>query len=278
MSLTVGYTHNNFTNQLQVEAKQVSFDQLPREMILEVFSYLNDNDRAKCSQVNKKWQTLSNDPNLLKVIPPAMAFGKEKWKTYFGDIGKEPPLPANIREILKSPCPIWEGKKIRDTHLLVLIPQIVNGKLLTKKSLGELAKKYFPNTEKGYRYIWSELIDEKNDKPIDKSYWMLMTKDVIPGSRYEGCATQQTIVSDLAKKALTNYEVPDTLEATVSIFSKYVSSGKYLFSDSPSTYTRCQENIRDFRVIVGCFASSGLDVNLNFFDQVPIGVAVLRKF
>ena len=39
------------------------------------------------------------------------AFGKAEWKKYFGDVGKEPPLPANINQILNSPCPIWPEKK-----------------------------------------------------------------------------------------------------------------------------------------------------------------------
>jgi len=277
MSLTVGHNYNP-TDQLPEEIKLDPIEQLPHDMILEIFSHLNDTDRAKCSQASKKWYYLANHPNLLKVIPPAIAFGKEKWKIYFGDIGKEPSLPANIRDILKSPCPIWKGKKIRDTHMLVFIPQTVNGKPLTKKSLGEFAKKYFPSTEKGYMYIWPELIDEKNDKSIDKSYWALMTKDVIPGSRNESYVKQQIIVSDLAKKALITYEVPESLEAAVSILSKYVSSRIRLFSANPWTYTRCQDKVQGYQVVVGGFAPSGLDVGGNDYDNAHIGVAVLRKF
>ena len=67
-------------------------------------------------------------------------FGAAQWETYFGDIGAEPPLPPDILEILTSPCPIWSGKKIGETHLLVLIPETVNGEALTFNRLGELIK------------------------------------------------------------------------------------------------------------------------------------------
>ncbi|MCB1073127.1 MAG: hypothetical protein KDK96_08530, partial [Chlamydiia bacterium] len=56
-----------------------------------------------------------------------IAFGKAKWEKYFGDIGVEPPLPSNIEEVLNSPCPFWEGKKVKETHLLTLIPSTING-------------------------------------------------------------------------------------------------------------------------------------------------------
>jgi len=60
---------------------------------------------------------------------PPMAFGAADWKKYFGDVGVEPPLPANIDAILNGPCPIWSGKKVKETHLLMLVPSTVNGKL-----------------------------------------------------------------------------------------------------------------------------------------------------
>ena len=41
---------------------------------------------------------------------PAIAFGARDWKTFYGDVGVEPPLPSDINEILESPCPIWPGK------------------------------------------------------------------------------------------------------------------------------------------------------------------------
>lgn len=36
-------------------------------------------------------------------------------------------LSPNIAEILASPCPIWPGKTVGETHKLVLVPATVNG-------------------------------------------------------------------------------------------------------------------------------------------------------
>ena len=59
----------------------------------------------------------------VKVSDIPIAFGKEMWATYLGDIGVEPPLPPDIKAILSAPCPFFSGKKVEETHLLVLIPK-----------------------------------------------------------------------------------------------------------------------------------------------------------
>jgi len=89
-----------------------------------------------------------------------------------------------------------------------------------------------------------------------------MTKDVIPGSKNKSCAQQQIIVSDLVKKTLAAYEVPESLEAIVSILSKYASSGTRLFSEF--NYTRCQDKVKGYQLVVGGLASSGIYVHFDY--------------
>ena len=94
---------------------------------------------------------IDNCPLLTKTIFRNTALGKKEWEKYFGDIGIEPPLPSNIEDILNEPCSFWPDKKIKETHLLVLIPNTVNGKPFTidldivhwKFDFGHLAKKGF---------------------------------------------------------------------------------------------------------------------------------------
>jgi hypothetical protein len=51
----------------------------------------------------------------------------------------EPALPATItEELLNSECPLHPGEKIKDTHLLVLVPKTVNGEPYTALKLDEL--------------------------------------------------------------------------------------------------------------------------------------------
>ncbi len=102
----------------------------------------------------------SPTPPMVKMVNnvPSMAFGKALWAQYFGDIGVEPPLPPHINAILQSPCPYWSGKKVEETHLLVLIPQTVNGKPLTLRSLGELVKSPKQGTSSQYRHFWDKAL------------------------------------------------------------------------------------------------------------------------
>jgi hypothetical protein len=62
-------------------------------------------------------------------------------------------LPNNIGSILRSPCPAFPGKRVFETHVLFRMPRTVGRAAdgqeipLTLKTLGELARKYFPNTD-----------------------------------------------------------------------------------------------------------------------------------
>ena len=125
---------------------------------------------------------IDNCPLLTEVVFRDKTFGEEEWEIYFGDVGVEPPLPANIEEILNEPCSFWPDKKVKETHLLVLIPNTVNGKPFTMNCLGELIRK--PKSEHSTRYRF--YCNGANEAVGDKSYpshWVLMTRDIIPGSR-----------------------------------------------------------------------------------------------
>jgi tetratricopeptide (TPR) repeat protein len=206
---------------------------------------------------------------------PACAFGKAKWATHFGDIGVEPPLPSNINQILQGPCLIWPGKIVRDTHVLVLIPATVNGQPFTLKSLGELIKN--PKTGPATQYRNFKL-GEYQDAPVSQSYWTLMTRDVLEGSRSQNYATQQSQVTTLAQKTGISYVVPKLLETTTAILMHHVTTGQKIYSDSPYTWTRCQEKWnKDWQVVVGGFSSAGLDVGY-YSDNGYVGVGCSRKF
>ena len=212
----------------------------------------------------------------VKVSDIPIAFGKEMWATYLGDIGEEPPLPPDIKAILSAPCPFFPGKKVEETHLLVLIPKTVNSKPLTLQTLGELVKKPLKGTSTQYS---QHTPGEYKDPPIVSSHWVLMTRDVIPGSRDKSYAEQQKILKGYIEKQQLPYEVPPILDATTCIFMEFLRSGTRLCGDSPYTYSRCQEKWRkDHPLAVGDFDSAGLYVGSSIFDNVNIGVVALRKF
>ena len=223
-----------------------------------------------------------------KVIYNDIAFGNDKWAQCFGtDVVKNEDnreefssLPSNdfIADCKKFKS-IFPERNAKDSLMLVRLPKTLNGGL-TLKSLGELAKKYFSASDTGYTFIWSAIIQEQGDKSIDKSQWVVMTKDVLPGSRSKSYGQQKTIIDKLAKTTGVPYQVPTTLEAATCILAEYSRSENRLFSDSPWTYTRCQENVQGYQVVVGGFAPAGLIVVSRHYDSDDdsIGVAALRKF
>lgn len=192
-------------------------------------------------------------------------FGKAEWARYFGDIGTEPPLPRDINRILNSPCPIFQGKKVGESHVLVLIPKMIDGEQLTIGTLEKLARAPKGGGKATSLFVFDEYANEYWLRTTDEPHWMLMTKDVIEGSRNRSYAEQQGLVADLAKRTGIGYEVPRLLEAAICILMRYVSTGERLFRsslfiDSSSTYTSCQDKFGEeqLTVVLGGFSPFSL--------------------
>jgi hypothetical protein len=208
-------------------------------------------------------------------------FGEAEWKHYFGDVGPAPALPSDIDTILGSACPIWPERKVRDTHLLVLIPATVDGAPFTLNLLEELIQR--PKNgghETRYRYYDNDVNAQFGAASPECSYWLLMTRDVLEGSRSKSYSAQKALVESHASRTGDPYAVPRALEAATAILMHHARTGERLFGDAPYTYTRCQE-LEDgqYPVIVGGFEPSGLNVYFNRYVYYNShGVAGCRKF
>ncbi|MBS0649276.1 MAG: hypothetical protein JSS10_08655 [Verrucomicrobia bacterium] len=221
---------------------------------------------------------------LVKPAPPTIAFGKEQWGKYLGEVGEEPPLPSDIHQILQSPCPFFPGKKVEETHLLTLIPKTVNGKPLTLDSLEELVKHPKQGQPTRFSSYSDEIKKEYGRKFPERSYWTLMTRDVIPASRGKIYNDQVQLLKKYSQKAQVSYEMPKLLEAATSILTEYFRTGERLYTYSPGTFTRCQEGFSEHRssFVVGGFLEGGLAILCTDF-RVGLarsydGLGGLRKF
>jgi hypothetical protein len=210
--------------------------------------------------------------------------GEVEWKHYFGEVEPVPDLPSDIDDILDGACPFWSRKKVRDTHLLVLIPAKVNGQPFSLNLLRELIQ--HPNNDghkTQYRYYNSRVQAQIGASSPTTSYWLLITRDVLPESASKTHTNQKKLVAAHAKHTGLLYEVPKALEAAAAIVTHHVRNGERLDSVSPWTYTRCQELIRSPfgeypAVVVGSFESSGLFViNFHYDFHRNFGVAGCRK-
>ena len=220
---------------------------------------------------------IGKDPSLL--LGDAV-IGQAVWNRYYGNVGKAPSLPAGIGQVLDSPCPFWDGQQIRDTHLLVLMPKRVSGQALTLNYLGELIKAPQGGghaTE--YDFYWNKAREAIGSQAAGSSYWVLMTKDVLPESRNKSYQEQCALLADHAKRTGLGYKVPGALEAAVVMLLHYVRSGECLYGDDPLTYTCCREKVQGYQLVIGGFSSEGLRINdLNYDHKSLRGIAGLRKF
>jgi hypothetical protein len=225
---------------------------------------------------------------LAQVLVSSLAFGEKQWKQYFGEVGAAPRLPVEIGEVLNSPCPFWEGKQVKDTHLLVLMPAKVNDKPFSLNLLKELIQNPKEGVRSPKRYPYNKDVRSVLGKQsFDNAYWVLMTREVLPKSRTESYKAQRALIAGHAIRTSLPYELPGALEAATAILSHYVRSGdvERLSSVSPWTYTRCQELVsiedHNYPTVVSGFNGSGLSVSYDFSDA-PLddryGVACCRRF
>jgi hypothetical protein len=213
------------------------------------------------------------------------SFGPEEWSRYFGSVDPAPPLPVHIVATLNGPCPFWPGKAVKDTHLLVLIPSTVAGQPFSLNFLGTLTQHPkgggYP-TE--YRYYDSDIREQFGTQSPGYSYWVLMTREVLDGSRDKDYVSQKALVAYHASRTGLPYRLPGVLEAATAILSHYVRSGERLYTNDPWTYTRCQELVAwdfgNYPAVVGGFSHRGLCVDDSSFYDVGRyrGVASLWKF
>jgi len=162
---------------------------LPPEIILDIFSYLACAELEVAAQASKEWRILARDSgSWQRVIAREIAVGEKQWAEY-GTVGKSPALPLNIRDILLSPCPFWPQRKVFQTHLLLLVPQAVNGEPLHVQNLKEILTSC--TTPKG---LYLSRINEKQPQrwvaelpscSADSSCWIL---GVLEPAGWSSCA------------------------------------------------------------------------------------------
>jgi len=256
---------------------QVKFN-ISSDVLNKAMGFLDLKDLFNAERVStslKKASTIESSRRIQKDYLEEFSFGPKKWKSYFNlDIGEAPPLPSNILKILNSPCPFSKNKeKIIDTHMLVLIP----GNLSLNKFM-VLVEKSNQDNKTDFENIWNQILNDHGETLTKAPQWVLMTKDVLLGSRKKSYADQKALV-----KATPEYEVPNLLSAAVCILVQDVSIGAVLYGRdavfSKWMYTRCQEQSGGYQTVVGGFAPSGRNVydDLNY-DSAHVGVAALRKF
>lgn len=233
----------------------------------------------------------------LELLVPARPFplAETNWYTALKSIGalptRIPPLPVDIHEILEGLCPIYKDQtkpdgtpyKIKDTHILYLIPAGTVNEL--EQRISAYGQQFFQGEKPlKFSFFWSEARQEYATVPNSQPQWVLISKDVLPGSREQTYTKQVQVVDALSAKSLTDYQVPTLREASLAIFLHKIATGESLYNGNSQneghlyTYTRVKETTLNRHLIVGGFAPSGLYINGCYgFNSKELGVAAVRK-
>jgi len=228
---------------------------------------------------------------------PAIAFGAAAWNVFFGDVGGEPALPPDIAQILACPCPIWANQRVRETHVLVLVPETVNGRPFCIDLLDELVQR--PREGRASMQIdrggsWGPALKEHGPEPAPASHWVLMPKRVLPGSSSKTYTEQVQYVAALSRRTGTSYKVAHLLDAMTGALLECVRSGNELFGDQiPGESARLlghvQEQTSGYRLVLRTYSrsfgsdltDSRLTVNHYLSDHTPascnVAVIALRN-
>ncbi|MEY4668950.1 MAG: hypothetical protein RL518_1649 [Pseudomonadota bacterium] len=195
--------------------------------------------------------------------------GAEEWRSEDIDVGEVPPIPASItRNLLESECPFHPGEKIKDTHLLVLVPETVNGERFSpiafdglcssRKGSGEKLIADDQNWNREWKMQWWASI------PQSQSEWILIPKSaaddsvVDPGRCFNHKNTnwQERIHEDFYPE----YRQIKVVELmTAVLLNDLVNGGPRLLEQS---YLRCMELApRGDPICVGSFDARGLTFN-----------------
>lgn len=258
------------------------------ELLKFIFLKVKFKDLYTCTLVSRKWKILTDDKVLVKKLYyEGFCFNPADWNKFYmeGVISNDiiaqafNLLPSNFDEILKGPCPIFAGKRVIDTHMLVWVPEGIR-----VDNIGSFLKQIseFSNNFKGFKVY--NLADDDKIKPITAG-WLLMTIDVIPNSRKKTMAEQGKLIENIDSK--NNYRIPKAGEVVVCIIAEYLKSKnrKRLFRQG--TLTRCQETIRGYSfeannlltnhpACVGNFSPTGLEVvPFQFSSGQHIGIAAI---
>jgi hypothetical protein len=226
------------------------------------------------------------DRRLISELLGKNFLGAEAWQSQGIDVGRAPPIPSSITsELLESECPLHPGEKIKDTHLLVLVPKSVNGKPYTALELNKLCAKRKGSGEKliydGEKSANRWKSQPWASTPQSESEWLLIPKsDPDPQKvskekhfRHKNIAAQQTVHDTY----YPDYREVKAVELMTAVLLHDLVNGERLLD---GYCLRCQEeNASGGRVCPGHFYANGLEVLGGVDDDGSevVGRALARK-
>lgn len=270
---------------------------MPREVLVNVIgAVLSLPGFAALARVCTMWQTMIQS-NIEEKLLEEVSFG-DKWMSIPGvrNVSEGYALTEAQKKWvigkLKTRCVFFNVpdlvqahrfqndkiKRMWQTHKLIFFPKTVNGEPRTINSQNRLFH-FIKEVDDGTAFY---LIGENENaafrnRPATRSYWGLVTLDVVPGSRGTEYTTKESLLQPKGYRVLT----PN--EATTSILIMNLGASKekkgYFFgSDWPyRTYTTTTELYLGSRLVVGAASSSGPMAYTRADSYTDVGAAVIAE-
>ncbi len=179
-------------------------------------------------------------------------FDASAWKNYYHFDVVDVPVPMDLQQRLDQPCPHWGQFKVRQTHLLCLVPGgVTSQKIWHMAQAGNL----------------STSVEDKTLPP--NPYWILITTKILPDSRSKSLLEQKR---DLE---VFGYAIPTVLEASVAKLALQASKKVQIYP-YPAGCTRCQEEVDGFPVAIGSQDEQHLLAIFNEWNGLSGFAAVCR--
>lgn len=253
-----------------------------QDIFNEIFSYLDISTLNKCTLLDWNWKIFVDGivdahVNDIKNKILKYAFGPENWKEL--GLAMHPVkdliwsyllLPKNIDEILNSPYPLDSecGKSIKETHILVYIPENIS-----PTAFGMQIAKYLTQAEHrkpGFDWIPNEILN-KFDCPAKNARWVLFPKHSLPDSANKS----RSQLEEIMKRYSNVYDFPEMLDVIFCAYSELMN-GNNLLSDE---HTFCKEKVNKLNsVIAGKISQSGIKVDFTLGNSPTCGLNPVRKF
>ena len=196
---------------------------------------------------------------LLGILKPGQFFGPEDWeKTYGLKLEKvDPPITiSKLNKLLESDCPFVPGKKVRDTHFLIFMPNKdikndlpVNIRFLESLHPADQQPKFHRYTFDGAWYQ-DEYFARKQ---TGDNNWLLVLKGIVPNSTDKNYVEQIYLLP-------AGYSPLKAIEMTAADLLAAKKTGK---SITKSIYGRTVSQSSDGKWIF----TGGLDQHGLIFDK-----------
>lgn len=226
-----------------------------------ILAQLDAPSLARCGCVCKLWRKVTDYKDFWQRFAFKTVFDQHKWEYYFGSPGEVPPFTRSMYINLKEPCPVWKGKKVEDTHKLVLMVKQINEKPLSIMSLHKMSMSpRAGNSIHLYAQIKAGNLELFNggrafefaEIALTESYWALISKQSVPGSQ-DLCKISRSEdnkrgeqLEALFFSRYPGYRKGKAIEFVTLALTHYVETGERLFSGS---------KVPDFNAALASFAS-----------------------